>query len=139
MSNSIASISTEVTETDNRREQLNAATQETRFKLLSTIIAHPSESPTLKELSHAIPSKSKSTIRNHLETLIDHDLVEIVRLPKEKQSRDLPSAFYRISEAGYEIIEKNDLVAEDVLKDAYEIMEKPTEIRKYEEAPRPDQ
>lgn len=121
----------------NRREQLNAATQETRFVLLSTIIGHPSELPTLEELSYANPSKSKSTIRNHLDTLTDTNIVEKIKLPKEKRQRDLPSTFYGITEEGYEILENNDLIATNTVKDMYEMMEKTDKIRRYEEAPRP--
>jgi len=49
------------------RERLNVVTQETRFSLLQDILGHPSELPTLKELDYVNPSKSQTTIRQHLQ------------------------------------------------------------------------
>jgi len=66
------------------RERLNVVTQETRFALLQDILGHPSELPTLKELDYVNPSKSQTTIRQHLQQLVDAGIVEEV--PHEKFS-----------------------------------------------------
>jgi len=64
------------------RERLNVVTQETRFSLLQDILGHPSELPTLKELDYVNPSKSQTTIRQHLQQLVDAGIVEEVLLPR---------------------------------------------------------
>jgi hypothetical protein len=64
------------------RERLNVVTQETRFSLLQDILGHPSELPTLKELDYVNPSKSQTTIRQHLQQLVDAGIVEEVLYPR---------------------------------------------------------
>jgi DNA-binding transcriptional ArsR family regulator len=123
---------------DNIRELLNLVTQETRYVLIQNIVAHPKEMPSLKELAYANPSKSKSTIRNHLDKLIEADVVEAVHLPKEERSRDLPHRFFRLTGAGRGFLENHDLLkAEETLKEMHSMLEKTDEIQKYAEAPRP--
>jgi len=80
------------------RERLNVVTQETRFALLQDILGHPSELPTLKELDYANPSKSQTTIRQHLQQLVDAGIVEEVLLPEDRRQNDLPYKFYGISD-----------------------------------------
>lgn len=124
---------------DGIRGQLNLVTQKTRFTLLQNIMAHPEGKPSLKELVYANPSKSKSTIRNHLEKLIDGGIVETVELPEDERSRDLPYRFYQFTEEGLAFLEHHDLLrAEETLKEMHSMLEKTPEIEKYIEAPRPD-
>jgi Fe2+ or Zn2+ uptake regulation protein len=75
------------------RERLNVVTQETRFSLLQDILGHPSEQPTLKELDYVNPSKSRTTIRQHLQQLVDAGIVEEVLLPEDRRKNDLPYKF----------------------------------------------
>lgn len=123
---------------DNIRDLLNLVTQETRYVLIQNIVAHPKEMPSLKELAYANPSKSKSTIRNHLNKLIDANVVEAVQLPSEERQRDLPHRFFRLTENSRDFLERHDLLrAEDTLKEMHSMLEKTDEIQKYMEAPRP--
>lgn len=125
---------------DNVREVLNTVTQETRYVLVQNILAHPKKAPSLKELDFVNPSKSKSTIRNHLDKLVEIGIVEEIKLPDEARKRDLPWKFYYLTEEAREFLEEHDLVrAEDTLQEMHEKLEKPDEIRKYEEAPRPSE
>lgn len=124
---------------ENRREKLNVITQETRFVLLQNILSHPHQLPTLKELDYVNPSKSKSTIREHLDTLIEHNIVEERTLPKGERQRDLPWQFYGISDTGRHLLEEMELLgAEETLQDMYEMLETTDEIEKYAAAPRPN-
>jgi predicted ArsR family transcriptional regulator len=85
------------------------------------------------------PSKSKSTIRNHLDRLIEHNIVTTEQLPKEGRSRDLPYQFYRLTEEGRTFLERHDLLrSEEAMQELNSVTEKPPVIVKYEEAPRPD-
>lgn len=124
---------------DNVRELLAVVTQETRFVLIQNILAHPKKAPSLKELDFVNPSKSESTIRNHLEKLEGSGVIKEIELPKDARSRDLPWKFYTLTAEAREFLEEHDLVrAEDTLEEMHAMLERTEEIEKYENAPRPD-
>ncbi|MBB6090836.1 DNA-binding transcriptional ArsR family regulator [Halobacterium salinarum] len=126
-------------ELESVRERLNVVTQETRFALLQDILGHPSELPTLKELDYVNPSKSRTTIRQHLQQLVDADVVEEVLLPEDRRQNDLPYKFYGISENGRQFLEEHKLYrAQDTLREIYDRVEKTEDIKRYETAPRPE-
>ena len=121
------------------RNRLNVVTQETRFALLQDILGHPSELPTLKELDYVNPSKSQTTIRQHLEELVDAGIVEQVTLPRDRRQNDLPYKFYGISESGRQFLKEHKLLrAQDTLREIYDRIEKSDDIIRYETAPRPE-
>lgn len=129
---------TTASKVDTERELLNLVTQETRFVLIQNIVAHPKEMPSLKELAYANPSKSKSTIRNHLDKLMEAGVIEKVELPEKERRRDLPYRFYRVSDLGQDLLEKHDLLrAKETLSEMYSALEKTEKIEKYMHAPRP--
>jgi len=124
---------------ENQRQRLNVVTQETRFVLIQDILSHPQQLPTLKELNYVNPSKSKSTIREHLEVLIEHGIVAERTLPKNQRKRDLPWCFYGLTDIGRDLLEKMGLLeAEGTLQDMYEMLETTNKIKKYAHAPRPE-
>jgi len=126
-------------ELDERRKILNAVTQETRFVILQTIIGHPEQMPTLEELSYHNPSISKSTVRDHLDTLMEHNIVQKVKLPKGERKRDLPHSFYALTEQGRAFLGAHGLLsAEEALQDLHDQTEKTEKIRRYENADRPN-
>jgi DNA-binding transcriptional ArsR family regulator len=121
------------------RERLTVVTQETRFALLQDILGHPSELATLKELDYVNPSKSRTTIRQHLQQLVDAGIVEEVLLPEDRRQNDLPYKFYGISESGRQFLDEHKLLrAQDTLREIYDNVEKPDEIKRYETALRPE-
>ncbi|NHN49658.1 transcriptional regulator [Halostella sp. JP-L12] len=124
---------------DRERERLRAVTQETRFALLQDLLGHPEGLPTLKELDYVNPSKSGSTIRGHLDALVDADVVERVELPPERRSRDLPHVFYGITDDARDFLDRHGLLrARETLREVYDAVEKTDDIRRYERAPRPE-
>jgi DNA-binding HxlR family transcriptional regulator len=124
---------------DTVRERLNVVTQETRFSLVQDILGHPSGLPTLKELDYVNPSRSQTTIRQHLDRLVEAGIVEEVELPKDHRQNDLPYKFYGISEDGRRFLESHKLLrAEETLPEIYDRVKKTAEIERYESAPRPD-
>ena len=126
------------TDLDTVRERLNVVTQETRFSLIQDIIGHPSELPTLKELDYVNPSRSQTTIRQHLQRLVEAGIVEKVELPEDRRQNNLPYTFYGISEEGRRFLEEHRLLrAEETLQKIYDRVEKTAEIERYESAPRP--
>jgi hypothetical protein len=120
------------------RERLNVVTQETRFSLVQDILGHPSGLPTLKELDYVNPSRSQTTIRQHLERLVAAGIVEEVELSEDRRQNDLPYKFYGISEDGRRFLDEHKLLrAEETLREIYSRVEKTDEIERYESAPRP--
>lgn len=94
---------------------------------------------TLKELDYVDPSRSRSTIRQHLQHLVEVGIVEQVELPENRRQNDLPDTFYRISEVGRRFLGDHNLLrAEETLREVYDWVEKPPEIERYESASRPD-
>jgi hypothetical protein len=121
------------------RSRLNVVTQETRFSLLQDILGHPDGLPTLKELDYVNPSKSRTTIRQHLDALVDVGIVEEVLLPEDHRRNDRPYKFYGLSDEGRAFLEEHKLLrAEDTLEEIYDRVEKADEIERYESAPRPE-
>ncbi|WP_222918339.1 transcriptional regulator [Natrinema sp. SYSU A 869] len=127
------------TDLETVRERLNVVTQETRFALVQDVLGHPAQLPTLKELDYVSPSKSRTTIRQHLQRLIEAGIVDELTLPTDRRRNDLPYKFYGISEEGREFLEAHDLLrAEETLQSIYERVETTDEIERYENAPRPE-
>ncbi|MDS0301166.1 transcriptional regulator [Halogeometricum sp. S1BR25-6] len=127
------------TDIDRVRERLNVVTQETRFSLLQDILGHPSQLSTLKELDYVNPSKSQTTIRQHLQQLADAGIVETATLPKDRRRNNLPYKFYGISDDGRAFLDEHGLLrAEETLQSVYERVEKTDQIKRYETAPRPE-
>ena len=124
---------------DTVRKRLDVVTRETRFSLVRDILGHPSELPTLKELDYVNPSKSQTTIRQHLQQLVDAGIVEEVLLPEDRRHNDLPYKFYGISESGRQFLDEHKLLrAQDTLREIYDNVEKTDDIKRYETALRPE-
>lgn len=123
---------------ETQRQRLNTITQETRFVLIQNILSHSKQLPSLKELSYVNPSKSQSTIREHLEILIEEGIVEERVLPDDRRQRDLPWRFYELTEEGRALLSEAGLLrAEATLQDMYTRLDTTPEIDKYAQAPRP--
>ena len=58
------------------RELVHFITQQTRFWLLSDILAHPQQLPSMYELEELNPSVSDATVYKHIQKLIDAGIVE---------------------------------------------------------------
>ena len=124
---------------NSRREILHKLTQRTRFTLIQNILMHPQRMPSMKELDYVNPDLSRSTIREHLERLEDLGMVRSVSLPQEDVQRDLPRKFFTLTSECEDLLREFNLIdMEDTLEFVYENMEKTDEIKRYEEAPRPD-
>lgn len=124
---------------DTVRERLNVVTQETRFSLIQDILGHPSRLPTLKELNYVNPNRSQTTIRQHLQQLVEAGIVEKVELSEDRRQNDLPYTFYGLSEEGRRFLEEHKLLrAEKTLQEIYNRIEKTAEVERYESAPRPE-
>lgn len=92
----------------------------------------------MKELDYVNPSKSQTTIRQHLQVLVDAGIVEEMLLPKDQRSNDRPYKFYGLSDDGRAFLQEHKLLrARDTLRAIYGQVEKTNTIERYENAPRP--
>jgi len=121
-------------------ELVHFVTQQTRFSLLSDILAHPQQLPSMYELEELNPSVSDATVYKHIQKLIDAGVVDEVTLDDDQRRQGYPWKFYGLTEAGREFLkEHNLLAAEETLRQIYDtISDKPEKMVKYENAPRPD-
>src|SRR6056297_3785992 len=84
------------------RELVHFITQQTRFSLISDILAHPQQLPSMYELEELNPSVSDATVYKHIQKLIDAGIVEEVALDDDQRRQGYPRKFYGLSEAGRE-------------------------------------
>lgn len=118
-------------------DALKAITQDTRASLLADIVGHPKGMPSVAELDYTNPDVSRSTIDEHLRVLVDAGVVAREKLPPGERSRDLPHTFYRVTDAGRELFDRNDLFDRTVWREQYARVEKTEEILAAQNAPRP--
>ncbi|MFC6988655.1 PadR family transcriptional regulator [Haloplanus sp. GCM10025708] len=122
------------------RELIHFITQQTRFSLITDILAHPQQLPSMYKLEELNPSVSDATVYKHIQKLIDAGIVKEVTLDDDQRRQGYPWKFYGLTEDGREFLETHNLLAaEKTLQQIYEaISDKPEKMVKYENAPRPD-
>ena len=122
------------------RELIHCVTQQTRFALISNILQHPEQLPSMYELEELNPSVSDATVYKHIQKLIDAGIVKEVALDDDQRRQGYPWKFYGLTEAGRQFLEEHNLLAaEETLQQIYDtISDKPEKMVKYENAPRPD-
>lgn len=121
------------------RSQIRLVTEETRGNLIQDMLGHPRVSPSFDELNYMNPSKSRSTIRDHLNRLIEAGVVSKLLLPETDRQNDRPYTFYILSAKGLELLVNHNLFIDelDSIREDYESVEKPGFIKKCEYASRP--
>jgi len=121
------------------RELVHFVTQQTRFALVTNILQHPKQLPSMYELEELNPSVSDATVYKHIQKLIDAGIVTEVALEDDQRRQGYPWKFYGLSDEGRTFLEEHNLLAaEETLQQLYEtISDKPEKMVKYENAPRP--
>lgn len=114
----------------------DALSEESRRDIVADIVAHPKGLPSMKELEFTT-GLHRSTIHGHLEALINAGVVEVSELPVGERTRDQPSKFYRITDAARDIFDRNNVFQEKHWREIYSRVDKPSEIKRAQEAPRP--
>ncbi|WP_431358935.1 winged helix-turn-helix domain-containing protein [Halovenus amylolytica] len=111
--------------------------QETRFRIIQTILGHPDHLPSLAELAY-YSQKSESAVLDQLGELEEHSLVTTYELSESQGKRDLPGTFYGLTDRGVGILDKyNYLRGLPMLQAVHENTVKTERIRRHEAAPRP--
>jgi len=122
------------------RELVHFVTQQTRFALISNILQHPDQLPSMYELEELNPSVSDATVYKHIQKLIDGGIVREVAHDDDQRRQGFPWKFYGLTEEGREFLDAHNLLAaEETLQQIFDtISDKPEKMVKYENAPRPD-
>lgn len=124
---------------NDRREKLHQITQRTRFTLLQNILMHPKQAPSLEELNYINPDKSRATIREHLENLIETGVIEKKVIDQSDASRGDPRSFYYLTSETRELLGQFGILEiEDTLQYLYSNTNKSEKVKRYEAAPRPE-
>lgn len=118
-----------------RAAKIQLITQDTRFSIITQIVAHPQGLPSLVELDTKL-DEHKSTLYEHLQKLSDSDVVTRYEHTDEDYPQNAPRVFYGMTPTGYSIV-RDSTAFDDIstLRDQYE---PPTELQEYDTVPRPD-
>jgi DNA-binding PadR family transcriptional regulator len=122
------------------RELVHFITQQTRFSLLSDVLAHPQQLPSMYELEELNPGVSDATVYKHIQKLIEAGIVKEVALDDDQRRQGYPWKFYGLTDEGRAFLEEHSLLAAgETLQRIYDtISDKPEKMVRYENAPRPD-
>jgi len=109
--------------------------QETRFRIIQTILGHTDHLPSLAELAY-YSQKSESAVIDQLGVLEEHSFVTTYE--RSESRRDLPGTFYGLTERGVRTLEKYGYVhGVAMLRAVHRNTVKTEQIRRHETAPRP--
>lgn len=123
---------------ETQRELHAVFAQETRHRIIQTILGHPSSLPSLAELAY-YSQKSESAVLDQLAELEEFGLVERYGLDSGRGKRDRPGTFYGFTERGVLLLDRFEyLRGSPMLQAVHEQTAKTERIRRHEDAPRPD-
>ena len=112
--------------------------QDTRQLIVQELLGHPAHLMSLAELEY-MTGKNRATIKNHLDTLRDEDIIARYTSEPNKETRELPAQFYGFTERGVESLHSYKyLRGVPVARSLYENTRKTEKIQRHEAAPRPD-
>ena len=111
--------------------------QETRYQIFQVILGHPFHLPSLSEFDYYIP-KSRSAIRDQLENLSEHQLIEKHIKAENKEERDLPAEFWGFTEFGVSLLDEYRILHSlPVMRAVQDHTHKTEQVQRHENAPRP--
>ena len=123
---------------ERQREVMALLSQETRHSIIQTLLGHPKHLASAAEINHFIPSKSKKTVDEQLDVLVEADILGIYEYPPNKKQRGLPWKFYGFTDYGTTILgDFNYLKGVPMARAVHQQTRKPEKIERHETAPRP--
>ena len=124
--------------TGEQRELMELLSQETRHSIVQALLGHPKALASAAEINHFVPSKSKKTVEEQLDVLVDADILAVYPYPPNKAKRGLPWKFYGTTEYGATILgDFNYLKGVPMARAVHQRTRKPEQIQRHETAPRP--
>lgn len=123
---------------ERQRELMELLSQETRHSIIQTLLGHPELLASADEINHFIPNKSKKTVQEQLDVLVESGILNVYDHPPNKEKRGLPWKFYGLTEYGTGILgDFNYLKGVPMARAVHENTRKPEKIERHETAPRP--
>lgn len=123
---------------ERQRALMELLSQETRHSIIQALLGHPELLASADEINHFIPSKSKKTVEEQLDVLVEADILGIYEFPPNKEKRGLPWKFYGFTEYGVGILgDFNYLKGVPMARAVHQKTRKPEKIERHETAPRP--
>jgi predicted ArsR family transcriptional regulator len=112
--------------------------RDTRQLIVQELLGHPTHLMSLAELKY-MTGKNRATVKNHLDTLRDENILAQYIFNPNKETRGLPAQFYGFTERGVESLHDYEyLRGIPVARALYENTRKTEKIQRHEAAPRPD-
>ncbi|MDF9744073.1 ArsR family transcriptional regulator [Natrinema salsiterrestre] len=123
---------------ERQRELMELLSQETRHSIVQALLGHPKLLASSAELNHFVPSKSKKTVEEQLEVLVDAGIFALYEYPPNEDRRGLPWKFYGLTEYGADVLgDFNYLEGVPMARAVHRKTRKPEQIERHEAAPRP--
>lgn len=123
---------------ERQRELMELLSQETRHSIIQALLGHPELLASADEINHFIPSKSKKTVGEQLDVLVEADILSIYEYRPNQETRGLPWKFYGFTEYGAGILgDFNYLKGVPMARAVHQKTRKPAKIERHETAPRP--
>lgn len=123
---------------ETQRELHAVFAQETRHRIIQTILGHPAHLPSLAELAY-YSQKSESAVLDQLAELEEFGLTTTYDLEASQRKRNLPGTFYGFTERGVLLLDRFEyLRGAQMLQAVHEQTAKTERIRRHEDAPRPE-
>ncbi|WP_226483359.1 ArsR family transcriptional regulator [Natrinema amylolyticum] len=123
---------------ERQRELMELLSQETRHSIIQVLVGHPKILASAAEINHFVPSKSKKTVEEQLDVLVDAEILAIYEYPPNKEKRGLPWKFYGFTEYGAGVLgDFNYLKGVPMARAVHQQTRKPEKIERHEMAPRP--
>jgi len=121
-----------------QRRLFEPPSQDTRQLIVQELLGHPAHLMSLAELKY-MTGKNRATIKDHLDTLREADIIAQYTSEPNKENRELPAQFYGFTERGVEILHSYKyLRGVPVARALYENTRKTEKIERHEMAPRPN-
>lgn len=119
-------------------EAMSALNTTTRKNIVGVIVGHPTGAPSKKELVYYLPDTPRSTISSNLGVLEEAGIIESASHDRSALEKGEPYRFFRVTDAARELFERNGVFEPAAYKNVFEQTEKTEEVRRAEEASRPD-
>lgn len=133
-----SNLATEENPLERQREVMALLSQETRHSIIQTLLGHPKHLASAAEINHFVPSKSKKTVEEQLEVLVEADTLAIYEYPPNEKTRGLPWKFYGFTDYGVTVLgDFNYLKGVPMARAVHQKTRKPEQIERHETAPRP--
>jgi len=123
-------------ESEDAEEDDTGRTERKRADLIADIVGRPKGAQSVEELDYMNPKLSDDSIRRHLKTPVEDDVIDELEL-EEKRGGDFPRKFYTLTDAARKLFDRNGLFPEQAWTRQYQSVQKTDRIKEIERLPRP--